>query len=86
MEKGACSSRLEELNTILSLIESGTGMTASLLKEIPRRVRMLAHKKTRKEFEQIILRLEDLKSSLDLSSIDRELEAVKIQAEKRFEE
>ncbi len=86
LDKGACVSRMEELETILSLIESGKSSSASLLKEIPRRVRMLAHKKTRNEFEMIIGRLEKMKKTFNLNSIDRDIEAVKIQAEKRFEE
>ena len=67
-------------------MEAGAYNESALLKEIPRRTRMLAHKKTRKEYEQILTRLNQMGKVMDLSSIDRELEAVKIQAEKRFAE
>jgi adenine-specific DNA-methyltransferase len=85
LEKGACISRYEELVTILGLLESGGETANALLNEVPRRLKMLAHKKTRPEYEDIVSRLKDLRDSVDLSSIDRDLEAVKIQAEKRFE-
>ena len=86
LEEGACRSRYEELETILSLLQDRAEPSAALIKEIPRRVRMLAHKKTRREFEEIISGLNTLNKTIDISSIDRELEAIKIQAEKRFRE
>ncbi|MBF9017687.1 MULTISPECIES: DNA adenine methylase [unclassified Oceanispirochaeta] len=86
LESCACKSRTEELKQIFSIIEKSGPQPAILKKELPRRIRMLAHKKTKAEYREILTQLDNLRMKHDMSSIDRELDQIKIQAEKRFEE
>jgi adenine-specific DNA-methyltransferase len=86
LEECSCKSRTEELKQIFSIIESTGIKPSTLKKEIPRRIRMLAHKKTKSEYREILIQLRKLKDKYDLSSIDREMEQIKIQADIRFKE
>lgn len=85
-EKCACKSRSEELNQIFSIIEKKGLKSSTVKKEIPRRIRMLAHKKTKSEYTEILAQMNQLKAKYDLSTIDSEIEQIKIQAEIRFKE
>ena len=87
LNNASCKTRDEELDEIfLTLQDNSYGDQGKLLLEIPRRIRMLAHKKTRQEYYQQLRNLQKLGMSVDISGIDRQIEQIKIQAEKRFKE
>ncbi|MDC7239116.1 MAG: hypothetical protein PQJ50_02020, partial [Spirochaetales bacterium] len=84
LNASCCSSRVEELEHIFYIIESVGPEAVKIRRELPRRVRMLAHKKTEKEYRAALGRIESLGAHYDLQSISKELDQIKIQAEKRF--
>ena len=84
LDASSCSSRVEELDHIFYIIETKGVSAVKIRRELPRRVRMLAHKKTEKEYRAALERISLLEADHDLSSITRELDQIRIQAEKRF--
>ncbi len=84
LDASSCSSRVEELDHIFYIIETKGVSAVKIRRELPRRVRMLAHKKTEKEYRDALERISLLEADHDLSSITRELDQIRIQAEKRF--
>ena len=60
----ACRTRTEELEEIFLVLNTGRPeQSVKLLKEIPRRIRMIAHKKTRDEYFRMIGMYEDLRNN-----------------------
>ncbi|MDA3956952.1 DNA adenine methylase [Oceanispirochaeta sp.] len=87
----ACKTRDDELNEIYAVIkkkysDEKSKTAPGLLREVPRRIKMLAHKKTRNEYHCQLEKLESLGKAVDIRGIDRQIEQIKIQAEKRFKE
>jgi adenine-specific DNA-methyltransferase len=87
LSSAACKTRSEELDRIFTILQVNEyEPDRKLLLEIPRRLRMLAHRKTRDEYYAHLKNLQSLGKTVDLSIIDRQIKQIKIQAEKRFKE
>ncbi|MDC7236017.1 MAG: DNA adenine methylase [Spirochaetales bacterium] len=84
MNECSCQSRYAELQRLFALMNKNRLSHRTVKKEVPRRIRMLAHKKTKSEYKSALETLESLRNTQDLGFIDNDLRLIKIQAEKRF--
>jgi len=88
LESSACHTREEELNEIFLLLEEAPQETSGFVKEIPGKLKMLAHRKTRSEFEYWMNRYYEKKGSgmHVLDDIEDKMAALKILAARRFQD
>ncbi len=85
LEEGLLDNHGDEIALLLDRLEEAGEADQSLLKEIPPRLRMLAHKNTRKEFTEYLHRLEILGQSMVFpNSFIKKIQSIKTQGEKRF--
>jgi len=85
--KCACGTRSEELNEIFNcILEEPENSPERLMKEIPRRIKMIAHKKTKDEYFLMLEKYEKLRLLSETNCIDKQIIQIKIQAEKRLRE
>ncbi len=87
LSREVLATRGEELALLLSRMEKDAGQAGALLEEVPSRLRMLAHKNTREEFEHNLKRLEALGDGIPFpKGFEKKIQSIRIQAEKRFKE